>query len=120
MMTRLILIGGFILVGMTSFGQQQTFLQNQERARAEEFRTGVKSHRFVSQLKEGTVSTDLFTSIAQAMETKEGYVSVELADGKITVIAANFITLQDVEGVLNQFGETFIVDKPLEQSLMKR
>lgn len=120
MMTRLILISGFILVGMTSFGQQQTFLQNQERARAEEFRSGVKSHRFVGQLKEGTVSIALFTSIAQAMEMKDGYVSVELIDGKISVIAANFITLQDVEGVLNQFGETFLMEMPYEHSLMKR
>lgn len=117
---RLILISSFILVGMTSFGQQQTFVQNQERARAEEFRTGVKSHRFVCELKEGSVSTTLFTSIAQAMEAKDGYVSVEVVDGKLAVIAANFITSQDVEGVLNQFGETFSVQKPLEQSLMIR
>lgn len=109
-----------MLVGMTGIAQQQTFVQNQERARAEEFRTGVKSHRFVCELKEGSVSTALFTSIAQAMEAKDGYVSVEVVDGKLMVIAANFITSQDVEGVLNQFGETFSVPKPLEQSLMIR
>jgi hypothetical protein len=119
-MTKLILIGSFLLVGMTVFGQQQTFPQNQERARAEEFRTGVKSHRFVCELKEGTVSTALFTSIAQAMEAKDGYVSVEVVDGKLTITAANFITLPDVEGVVNQFGETFLVQKPFEHSLMKR
>ena len=119
-MIKLILISGFILVGMTGIAQQQTFVQNQERARAEEFRTGVKGYRFVCELKEGTVSTALFTSIAQAMESKDGYVSVEVADGKLTVTAANFITLSDVEGVVNQFGETFSVQKPYEHSLMKR
>lgn len=119
-MTKLILIGSFLLVGMAVFGQQQTFPQNQERARAEEFRTGEKAHRFVCQLKEGAISGSLFNSIAQAMESKDGYVSVEVIDGKLNVVAARFITLSDVEGVLNQFGETFIVEKPMEQSLMKR
>jgi len=108
------------LAGMTSFAQEQVFVQNQERARAEEFRTGVKSHRFVCELKEGTVSSALFTSIAQVMEVKDGYVSIEVIDGKLSVIAANFITSSDVEGVLNQFDETFSVLSSIEHSLMKR
>ena len=108
------------MAGMTCFGQQQTFSENQERARADEFRTGVKGRRFVGELKEGTVSESLFTSIAQAMELKDGYVSVEVTDGKRVVVTASFITLSDVEGVLNQFGETFLVQKPCEHSLMKR
>ncbi|MES2555854.1 MAG: hypothetical protein V4604_06875 [Bacteroidota bacterium] len=119
-MKKLILIGGFIVAGMTCFAQQQVFVQNQEMARSEEFRTGVKSHRFVCDLKEGTISSDLFTSIAQAMEAKDGYVSVEVIDGKLTVVAANFITAPDVEGVLNQFGETFSVQPAMEHSFVKR
>ena len=110
----------FLFVAGNSFGQQQTFSQNEEKARTNETRFDLKSNRYVFSLKEGLVSEELYNQVVAVMSVKDGYVSIQRDHTDLIIVADHFITSDAVSDVINQFGETFIQKNVMAFSLLKR
>lgn len=117
---KLIVICTFLFMAGNSFGQEQTFTQNEEKARVNESRFNLKSNRYIFTLKEGVISEDLFNQLVAAMDSKDGYVSIQMNQSDLIIVAEHFITSADVSGVIDQFGQTFIEKNVMAISLMKK
>ena len=114
-----IVLGCFLCIGLSSFAQQQTatFARNLEHARVDEVRNNQKGKQFLMAMKEGqAMNESLFAEIAAVMEEKDGYVMMEVKEGKILLTVANFIEPNDAEDVMSQFGVTFVFISQVEHS----
>lgn len=104
------------LMSFQSFGQTTVFEKNQEVARYNTLKNISQTVVLTFESTEA-ISPEIYTSICQAMQVKEGYVNFTMINNRsVTVSFENWIQEKDILDVLNQFGLQFTTKKGNQES----
>jgi hypothetical protein len=100
------------------YGQTQVFEKNLETARLNEKKTNELSKLATYQVTNGTISTELFYQISEVMAAKDGYIElIKISETELQLKHQSFLSDDDIQGVLNQFGVIFQRKKISDLSL---